>query len=136
MTARESASLSIGWSRTFEDLCRSGPRPSQGDVAGRHAAVAPLARGIDADRLDQVGAAEIRPEAGQEDELAVGGLPWQEVRHPDLAAGADDQVRIGNAFRVEIVGKDFLRDLVGAEQPGFHRPRHLARSPRYLVAAT
>src|SRR5215213_1163408 len=95
-TAREPADLSIAWERKFEDRFRSGPRPSQGDVAGRHAAIAPLARGINADRLDQVGAAEIRPEAGQEDELAVGGLPWQEVRHPNLAAGTDDQVRIGN----------------------------------------
>src|SRR3990170_1037343 len=36
---------------------------------------------------------EIRPEAGQKHELGIGRLPGQEVRHPLLARGANDQIR-------------------------------------------
>ena len=60
-----------------------------------------------------------------EDEFAVGRLPHQEVRQPLLAAGADDQVGIGNVRRIEIA----------AERIGVDRSRialalrHFARQP-------
>ena len=63
------------------------------------AAEAALARCILRKRLGEMLAREIGPVAGQEHEFAVGGLPEQEIRKPQFAAGADDEIRIGNAVR-------------------------------------
>ncbi len=61
---------------------------------------------------------EVRPEHGCEDELGVGRLPQQEIRQALLARGADDEVRIGNADRVEPRGQRGLVHVVGRQPPG------------------
>src|SRR5690349_3065139 len=53
-------------------------------------------------RLVQVALAEVGPEAVDEDELGVGELPEQEVRHAELARGADHEVRVGHVRRVQV----------------------------------
>src|SRR5947207_13810260 len=61
----------------------------------------PLARAV----LRQCGleglASEVGPQLVAEDQLAVGGLPEQVVRHPPLAARADHQVGVVHLGRVE-----------------------------------
>ena len=59
--------------------------------------------------LFERGAVEIRPVGRHEHKLAVGRLPQQEIRQPLLAAGADDQVGIGQIRRVEIAVRSVRR---------------------------
>ena len=60
-----------------------------------------------------------------EHKLAVSGLPHQKVRQPLLAAGADDQVGIGDFGRVEI-----LAERVGVDRGWIALAfRDLARQP-------
>ena len=81
--------------------------------------------GVFGDRPFQRGLVEIRPVDRHEHQFAVGRLPHQEIRQPLLAAGADDQIGIGNIGRVEI----------SAERIGIDRRRialalrDLARQP-------
>src|SRR5687768_10979670 len=63
-------------------------------VAGLHAAVTALARLEVDDGFEEMAAAEVRPEHLGHVDLGVGDLPEQEVRHAQLAAGADEQVGI------------------------------------------
>src|SRR5688500_14515421 len=60
-----------------------------------------LAPGVCLDRGAEDLVVEIRPEVREEDELGIGRLPSQEVRYPLLARGADDEIGIGNAVRIE-----------------------------------
>ena len=76
---------------------RSGPRDQAAEPA--------LAAAIFGDRAFERGAVEIRPIGRHEHELAVGRLPQQEIRQPLLAAGADDQVGIGQIRRIEIAAR-------------------------------
>ena len=57
------------------------------------------------DRAFERGLVEIRPMDRHEHQFAVGGLPHQKIRQPLLAAGADDQIGIGNFGRVEILAE-------------------------------
>ena len=59
--------------------------------------------------------AEVGPERVGEDELGVGRLPEHEVRDPELAGGADQQVDLGQLGRVEARRDRRLVDLVGRE---------------------
>ena len=82
-------------------------RPSAGragtsSIARLDAAVAALAALEVEDRLEQVAAAEVGPEGRGHPDLGVGDLPEQEVRDPQLARGADQQVGVGLARRVEV----------------------------------
>ena len=51
-------------------------------------------------RVERLGP-EVRPERLAPIELGVGGLPDQEVRQALLASGPDQQVRVGQARRVQ-----------------------------------
>ena len=57
------------------------------------------------DGFEQVAPAEIRPEHGRDDDLRVGDLPEEEIRHPHLAARPDEKVRIGHARGREVGGE-------------------------------
>ena len=56
--------------------------------------------------------------SGQEnievDKLRISPLPQQEIRLTLFPAGADDQVRVGLAASIEVLGKQLLRQLLGA----------------------
>src|SRR5439155_525930 len=73
-------------------------------------AEATLALLVGADRAEEVHSPERRPVRVAEVELAVGALPQEEAREADLAAGADDEVRVGKIGRVEILADRLLRD--------------------------
>ena len=70
-----------------------------------------------ADGLEQVLSAEVGPQHVGEHQLAVGQLPEQEVGDPELAGGADDQIRIGHVRLIEVPGDGPLVDL-GRRHPG------------------
>src|SRR5208337_1126135 len=53
--------------------------------------------------LQQLGAAKVGPEGLGDVDLGVGDLPQQEIAQPHLAAGANDQVELGQAVRIEMV---------------------------------
>src|SRR5665213_2895629 len=54
------------------------------------------------DRRFERGPVEVRPIGWHEYQFAIGRLPEQEIRQPLLAAGADNQIGIGNIRRIEI----------------------------------
>src|SRR5689334_4540033 len=70
----------------------------------RSAAVTPVAGGVGAQGAEEVDLAEGGPVGVTEVELGVGALPEQESAEALLARGADDQVRVGLAGRVEVLG--------------------------------
>ena len=69
------------------------------------AAEAALAPAIFGDRAFERGAVEIRPIDRNENQFAIGGLPQQKIGQPLLAAGADDDVGIGQVGRVEMAAR-------------------------------
>src|SRR5512135_3807669 len=96
---------------------RRGPAPESGLPAGpaMDVAEAPVPFLIIHDGPEEMFPAEIRPEDGRDPDLRVGDLPEQEIRDPELAAGADEEVRVGNArgqkeapeaLLVEVAGPD------------------------------
>ena len=64
--------------------------------------------------------AEVGPVGVGEDVLGVGGLPEQEVGDPVVAAGTDNQVRVGEFSGVEVVGEHALADVVRVNTIGDH----------------
>ena len=59
--------------------------------------------------------AEIRPKRRRDDEFGVTDLPEQKIAHPHLAAGADENVGIGNVPRPEMLRDDLFVDVGGIE---------------------
>src|SRR5688572_28109934 len=70
-------------------------------VSGAEAAFAGCVR---AHRAQEVDAAERRPERVAEVELRMDALPEQEAGEPLLPRGADDEVGVGLALGVEVLG--------------------------------
>src|SRR5438105_7680922 len=62
---------------------------------------APLPPGVRADGLVEILHREVRPERGRRPHLRVGDLPQKEVRYAQLAAGADEEVRVRMVRRVQ-----------------------------------
>src|SRR5471030_3005624 len=87
--------------RTAADAMRtSKPRKRRGDAPkglAADAAIAPLAPPELGDSFLEMGLVEVGPQRVDEHQLGVGALPEQEVADALLAAGADQQVGIGNA---------------------------------------
>src|SRR5947199_2488453 len=95
---------------------RSARQPARGEDVLRRvglldAAVAALALLEVEDRLEKVAAAEVRPQGAGDPDLRIGDLPEQEVRDPQLARGADEQVGIGLARGVEVAADGLLVDV-------------------------
>ena len=79
---------------------------------------------------------EVRPQAVREVELRVGGLPEQEVRQPQLAAGADDQLRVLQLGRVEMAAELLLPATRDSARPrAGSRPGRRSRTPTNTVSA-
>src|SRR4029453_2001475 len=90
-------------------------RPARASGDGRDAgsaAEATLALLVGTARAQEVDLGEARPVRVAEVELAVGTLPQKEARKPDLAAGADDEIRIRQVRRVEVLADCLLGDPV------------------------
>src|SRR4051812_49980887 len=68
------------------------------------AAVAAVAIRVVAQRAQEIDPPELRPERLGEIELRVHRLPHQETREPLLARGPDDEIGIGLAGGVEVLG--------------------------------
>src|SRR6266850_7521746 len=73
---------------------------SANPMRGRLASKTPLALRIRADGFFEILHREVRPQHGRRPHLRVRDLPQQEVRHAQLAAGADEQVGVGVVRRV------------------------------------
>src|SRR5207247_1713779 len=82
-----------------------------------HSAVPSLARLKIDDGLEEMAAAEVGPQNLGDVDLGVGDLPQQEVRHAQLATGANQQVGIVDVRGVKVIGEKLLVD---------HRIAHLA----------
>src|SRR5918993_1110528 len=81
-----------------------GEAPSRVRISpgpGVETAESTLAAAVFVDRGPEDLMVEVGPEVREEDELGIGRLPRQEIRHPLLAGGADDEIGIRNAVRVE-----------------------------------
>src|SRR5437667_10336044 len=61
------------------------------------AAVTP---GVLFERFKKLRLAEIRPERLCHHEFSIGNLPEQEIADAQLAAGADEQIRVGHVLRI------------------------------------
>src|SRR3569623_1577739 len=80
--------------------------------------IAAISAGIVLEHLAERRFVEIRPVLLDEDEFGIGALPKQEVRDPLLAAGADDDVRIGHARGVERAPDGVFGDVFGLQPAG------------------
>jgi hypothetical protein len=89
-----------------------GPHASSRDAlrSFRQAAVAAFALLKIEQGLQKLGAREIRPEGFGHINFGVGNLPEQKIADAHFAAGADEQVRIGQSGRVQVLGNHFLID--------------------------
>src|SRR5215470_2798985 len=76
-------------------------------VSIRSAAEAAAALLKGADGPKEIDLAKGRPRDIGEIKFAVGALPQQKAGKANLAAGADDQVRVGQPGRVEMAGDGF-----------------------------
>src|SRR4029450_6332554 len=86
--------------RSTRPRCRC-KRPTGASAAD--AAISPLTPTELGDRLLQMVLAEIRPQRVDEHQLGIGTLPEQEIADALLAAGADQQVRVGHAPRQQFL---------------------------------
>src|SRR5215470_12940787 len=98
----QAESTPSGTRTTAERMRR--PRASRLEATSG-SAIAPLAAVKLAERALQIRLGEIRPKRVDEDELGIGGLPEEEIAEPLLAAGADDEIRVGHISRQQVTGK-------------------------------
>ena len=82
-------------------------------VGGVSPAESAVALGVVADRAQEVDLAQVGAERLDEVELAVRGLPEQEVAEPLLARRADDEVGVGLAAGVEVLADQLGREAFG-----------------------
>src|SRR5436309_10514995 len=95
-------------------------RPGRGRRIQSSAAESTAAARVILDCGSKLVWAEVRPERVGEDELRIRRLPEQEVRHPQLARGADDEVGIRHLRCVEMARERVLVDRLagGGDPPG------------------
>src|SRR5580693_5559400 len=77
----------------------------------------PFARGVLVERGEEGRVVEIRPQDREEHEFGVGRLPEQEIRQPHFAGGANDEIGVGKASRVEPLGQFVRPDRPSVEAP-------------------
>ncbi len=85
---------------------------------------------------DKFLAGKVRPVAGQEDQLRIGGLPEQEIGQPLLAAGPDHQVWIGDVGSVEKRSERLRRHILRRDPTDAMAPAAFRNRTRDLVAAS
>src|SRR5262249_11404584 len=94
-----------------------------------------LAAPIFGDRRLERATVEIGPIGRNEYEFAVGGLPHQEIRQALLAAGADDEVWIGQVGRVEMLAEEFGGDVARRQISARHLHGDALGGTRDFLAA-
>src|ERR1044071_9055704 len=100
--------------------------PSTASLRVRHQlqpAEAPVAALEVEDGFEHLGAAEVGPERLGHVNLAVGGLPEQEVRDAQLAARPHQEVEFGQPRRVEVTRDVLLGHPLGRAPFGGERAR-------------
>ncbi len=60
------------------------------------------------DAFEEVSAAEFWPERGSDVDLGVGELPEKKIAQAHFAAGADDEIGVGQVTGVEVLRDDFF----------------------------
>src|SRR5581483_6722228 len=90
------------------------PRPRRGRRCRSSAAESTAAARVLLDRSAELRRPEVGPERVRERELRVGGLPQQEVRQPQLAGRADQEIGIRHLRRIEEARERRLVDGVSA----------------------
>src|SRR5258705_6380198 len=83
----------------------------------------------------EVARAEVRPEHGRDQKLRVRDLPQEEVRDPHLAAGADQEIGVGDVRGVEGAAHVLLGDVLGLQVAGLDLTRQRAERVQQLVPA-
>src|SRR5476651_1716638 len=131
-----SAAKASGPRITADATRSSSPRNRAGatGMLGADAAIPPLAFAELGDRLLEMLLAEIRPQGVDEHEFGVGALPEKEIADALLAAGANEQIRIGDARSQELALEARFVDLVGRNLSRRDLAREIARRPQNLVA--
>src|SRR5512143_4167194 len=71
----------------------------------------PLTEGFE--RLAVFFFAKIRPTGLSDIPLGISGLPDEEIAHAQLAGGTDDQVRVGDAGRKQVMADQLGGDVLG-----------------------
>src|SRR4051794_29532772 len=87
-------------------------RESQLLISRSPAAESTAPRGVLGESVTKIALLEVGPQLVREDELRVRELPEQEVRDAQLAARADQQVRVRQVGCEEVRGEDVLVDLL------------------------
>src|ERR687898_1650999 len=85
-------------------------------------AAAPVAAREGSNGSAELFGGEVRPERIRDVELGVGDLPEQEVRDPQLPAGADYEVHLRRLGRVEVGSEGSLVDLLRLYTALHHAP--------------
>src|SRR5665213_322972 len=97
-------------------------------------AEAPLALPIFQDSSFERRPVEVRPIHRHEHQLTVSRLPQQKIRQPLLAAGADDQIGIGDIGGVQIAADGLGADLIRLEAALRYFLRHTSGGAGDLLA--
>src|SRR5215831_917464 len=98
-------------------------------------AVTAFAAVIVAQGLLEIGLAEIGPERVDEHQFRIGRLPQQEIADALLAAGANDEVGIGDVDGEEVAREERFVHLLGRDLARLHCGSNVARRARDLGAA-
>src|SRR5690242_4235658 len=98
------------------------------------AAIATFAAAKLGNRLLEMLLAEVGPQGVDEHQLSVGTLPQQEIADALLAAGADQQIRIGHARGQQLALEARLVDALGRQFAGGDAARQAAGGAQDLVA--
>src|SRR5438552_14986026 len=105
-------------------------------IATSDSTEAPVAALVVGDGAVEVGGLEVGPERRRHPELGVGDLPQEEVGDTHLAAGADEQIGVGDAVRVQRAAHVGLGHGLRRQLAGLHATRERAKGVGQLVAPT
>ena len=101
---------------------------------GHNSAEAPLAVTKLSDAARKFGFIKIRPEGIDEHHLGIGALPQQEVAHPLFAAGADQQIGVGQTSRPQMGIDGFFRDITHCQITGLYPSGDALRGVKDIIA--
>ena len=110
--------VAAGWPGRY-DVGIAGHRAHEGPT-GADQTKTPVSSAVVFQRFQIGRFPEVGPEGFGNINLRVGNLPEQEVAHPQLAAGANQQIRVRHPARIEMLGNDFLVDVLRTDPFRLH----------------